>query len=96
MFDWLCSNVSVSFQKSFPEKCTVMYRDGIKYHAFLLYKLHYDAAWTKKRLKDNIQWEFEKMPDVTTLINEVDRIVDDIYQHGLVVYESPLTPQNLL
>ena len=60
------------------KKFTNMHLQEIKERACLLRNLGHDKRETKKRVKQNIRWEFEST-NLPSFYNSIDKIVDTVY-----------------
>lgn len=65
--------------KEQEEKSNNMFLQEIEERSRLLRNLRYDKRETKKRIKQNIRWEFASM-DLPVFYNQIDKIVDRIYE----------------
>ncbi len=65
--------------KEQKEKFDAMHLREIEERACLLRNLGYDKREAKKRIKQNLRWEFELM-ELPPFYNTVDKIVDRVYE----------------
>lgn len=77
-FKWYDSNIPKEYKDTFPQKFIDMRLKEVEKHAKLLYRLRYDKVYAKKRIKDDIIWEYE-LTSIPSIINKVDEIIDKIY-----------------
>jgi hypothetical protein len=77
-FEWMQSDVKKDYFKKSLERFEGSFRNYFEYFAKLYSNLQYEKKFAKKRIHDNIAWEFErsKIPKVA---GEIDKIVDKIY-----------------
>ncbi len=61
------------------EKFCAMHLREIEERSCLLRNLGYDKREAKKRIKQNLRWEFELM-ELPPFYNAIDKIVDKIYE----------------
>ena len=87
-FDYLNSNVKVD-QKALAERFIRMHLDEVRRRTQLLAELRYDKRYIKKRIKQNLRWEFELL-GLPEFYNQVDRVIDQCYRSP-----SPETPGSL-
>jgi hypothetical protein len=77
-FDYLVSNANID-PKQQQQKFVNMHIEEIKRRTRMLQELHYDKRQIKKRIKQNIRWDFELL-GLPEFYNYVDRIVDQTYK----------------
>ncbi|GAG39806.1 unnamed protein product [marine sediment metagenome] len=65
---------SYSYESPFQK----MHMYEIKDRATIFYDLNYPKSEAKKRIKQNIEWEFDFFP-MPDFYKEVDKIVDFVY-----------------
>jgi len=77
-FDYLIPKNGID-RKASAEKFERMHLDEVRRRTQLLSELHYDKRYIKKRLKQNIRWEFELL-GLPEFYNQVDKIIDQCYR----------------
>lgn len=77
-FDYLVSNSNID-QKQQKERFVNMHIEEIKRRTHMLQELNYDKRHIKKRIKQNIRWEFELL-GLPEFYNLVDKVVDQTYK----------------
>ncbi len=70
-------NINVN-PKEEKEKFTNMYIEEIKRRTKIFQELNYDRRHIKKRIKQNIRWEFELL-GLPEFYNLIDKIIDQTY-----------------
>jgi hypothetical protein len=77
-FDYLVSNAKID-PKQQHQKFVSMHVEEIKRRTHMLQELQYDKRQIKKRIKQNIRWEFE-LSGLPEFYNQVDKIIDQTYR----------------
>lgn len=77
-FDYLVSNSNIDPEQQ-KKQFTDMHIEEIKRRTKMLQGLNYDKRHIKKRIKQNIRWEFELL-GLPEFYNLVDKIVDQTYK----------------
>ncbi len=77
-FDYLVSNSNIDPKLQY-QRFIDMHIEEIKRRTQMLLALNYDKREIKKRIKQNIRWEFELL-GLPEFYNQVDKIVDQLYQ----------------
>lgn len=77
-FDWMHPRIPLEFIRKIEPRFEEMHLREIEQRARLLFNLRYDRALAVRRIQDNIRWDFE-LSKVPTFIEEVPRIVDQVY-----------------
>ena len=77
-FDYLIPKNGVD-QKASAERFDRMHLEEVRRRTQLLAELHYDKRYIKKRLKQNIRWEFELL-GLPEFYNQVDKVIDQYYR----------------
>jgi len=76
-FDYLIPKANID-KKAQAEKFVQMHVEEIKRRTRMLQELKYDKRYIKKRIKQNIRWEFELL-GLPQFYNYVDKIIDQTY-----------------
>ncbi len=77
-FDYLIPKNGNS-QKTSAERFDRMHLEEVRRRTQLLAELRYDKRYIKKRLKQNIRWEFELL-GLPEFYNQVDKVIDQYYR----------------
>jgi hypothetical protein len=77
-FDYLVSKSNLDTKQQ-QQKFIDMHIEEIKRRTQMLQELNYDKRHIKKRIKQNIRWEFDTL-GLPEFYNLVDRIVDQTYK----------------
>jgi len=62
------------------EQFVKMHLDEVRRRTKLLCYLKYDKRQIKKRIKQNIRWEFE-LQGLPEFYNQVDKLIDQVYEY---------------
>lgn len=82
MFDWMKPTAPPKrARKAAAQKRDAMYKDELEDRASLLQRLGYSAEQARKRLRANVDWDFE-LHGKPRHAAEVDRVVDAVYRRG--------------
>jgi hypothetical protein len=76
--DYLVSNSNADPKRQ-SQKFVDMHVEEIKRRTRMLQELSYDKRQIKKRIKQNIRWEFELL-GLPKFYNYVDKVVDQTYK----------------
>ncbi len=77
-FDYLVSNSNID-QKQQNQKFVDMHLNEVRRRTQMLQELQYDKRQIKKRIKQNIRWEFELL-GLPEFYNQVDKVIDQTYK----------------
>jgi hypothetical protein len=79
-FDYLHCRIPLDFQEKIKNRFTEMHMNEIKEKSALLYNLRYTKEKSIKRIRQNIEWEFE-LSTIPAFYEQVDSIVSEVYRH---------------
>jgi hypothetical protein len=57
-----------------------MFLQEIEQRAWIFFSLHYSKEHARKRIVQNLRWEFESFPS-SGLEKKVDEIINHVYKH---------------
>ncbi len=77
-FDYLVSNSNID-PKQQSQKFIAMHLEEVRRRTQMLQELQYDKRQIKKRIKQNIRWEFELL-GLPEFYNLVDKVIDQTYK----------------
>lgn len=78
-FDWMQPKVNADFSRKIAGRFNEMHLVEIEQRACLLHRLRFDGKKAAKRIRDNIEWEFE-LSKVPAFARQVKSIVDRVYK----------------
>ena len=78
-FDWMHTETSRATRADFAEKRRNMQRNEIRDRARLLRRLGHDQAAATRRIRENLEWEFDNLPR-PWVIGELDKIVAAVFK----------------
>ena len=79
-FDWYYSTEPRAFKEKIDNRFEEVYLDEVRFRARLFFNLRYPLDYAIKRIKENLEWEFE-LSKVPPFSNKIEQEVRAIYDH---------------